>query len=275
MSVVVPRHELGSVERPLSRERAVDLVVSWQHPVTRATLPIGLLRQEVDGYSFRYLRRAREIQNFRGLLGFPDFKRLYRSTELFPLFAQRAMDEDRSDYPEYLLRLGLAEGATPWEQIVRSAGDSAADTVKVSPVPERIDGAWYCVSAVTGIKYLAAKPVAHQGGTFGPLGDDQLEVILGALKIGVRVRLAHEIGNTYSSAATLVTTDDGTPFGYLPDWLAHMVRDFISEDASAAIVDDIQCHDGKWVVRVLIRLDGRVGGSLETLLGPDWETYAE
>lgn len=261
--------------RPLSRESALDLVVSWQHPVTRATLPIGLLRQEVDGYSFRYLRRVRDIPQFRGLLGFPDFERLYRSADLFPLFAQRAMGEDRSDYHEYLLQLGLAEGATPWEQIVRSAGDSSADTVKVSPVPQLIDGSWYCVSAVTGIKYLAAKSVTHRGGTFGPLGEDGLEALLATLKIGDQVRLAHEIGNSYSSAATLVTMNDGTPFGYLPDWLARMVQEFISEDASAAIVDDIQCHDEKWVVRVLIRLDGRVGGSLETLLGPGWETYGE
>lgn len=276
MSIAAPGFERHPPRSAYVQDRNLDLVVTWQHPVTRATTPIGLLSQEVDGYLFRYLQRAVSVDGFRALISFPDLDRTYRSRELFPLFAQRAMEDPRRrDYRNYLAHLGLLEDASPWDQIVRSSGDSAGDTIKVSPMPVLIDGSWYCVSTVAGIKYMTSKSVDVDGQTRGPHTWEDLARRLSHLGIGEQVRLIHESSNLFSDAATLVATLDGEPFGYLPDWLAHMVLPYLEQDASVALIDQAIEVDERWYVRVLIRLDGRVGASLESLLGPGWETFRE
>lgn len=62
------------------------------------------------------------MKDFRPLLGFPDLRGSYSSDELFPLFAQRAMDPRRPDYQRYVERLGLEGEPGPWMQISRSQG---------------------------------------------------------------------------------------------------------------------------------------------------------
>lgn len=273
MSTVAPPGEISPTLE--SRDQTADLVVSWQHPVTRAASPVALLSKDHDGYVLRYLRSAANVDGFRSLLGFPDLEKTYRSPDLFPLFAQRAMEASRRDYSRYMAELGLAPEATPWEQIVRSGGDMAGDTLKVSPMPRLIKGFWYCVSPVTGIEYLTTKSVVMDGQTYGPYSLAQIDSIVGNLSVGAPVTLRHETANDYSDAATLAVSGDGSPFGYLPDWLARLLHDFVGQDSSMANVDQIKRHADKWYVRILIKLDRKVGPSLESLLGEGWETFAD
>jgi len=86
---------------------AEKAVAQWQHPVERSIEPVGFLTYDGHTYRFAYVRNALHVEDFRPLLGFADLHRSYSSTELFPLFAQRAMDPRRPDYHRYVERLGL------------------------------------------------------------------------------------------------------------------------------------------------------------------------
>ena len=111
------------------------LIVSWQHPDVRAMEPVGMLSFDGATYRFEYLERARTLGGFQPLLGFPEIGRLYDSDELFPLFAQRAMDPRRSDFERYVRDLALDAQSTPWEQIARSGGGREGDTVQLFAIP--------------------------------------------------------------------------------------------------------------------------------------------
>src|SRR6266566_5922475 len=88
---------LAVASRPNGRSTDVTrrLVVAWQHPVDRSIEPIGFLANDGAIYRFTYIRNALKVKDFRPLLGFADLRCSYSSENLFPLFAQRAMDPRR------------------------------------------------------------------------------------------------------------------------------------------------------------------------------------
>ena len=84
------------------------LFLAWQdHAATRAWYPIGRLDADLgkSRYQFGYTHGA-ELANKRAGLkpldAFPDFRGVYQSGELFPLFRNRILGEDRKDFQEYL-----------------------------------------------------------------------------------------------------------------------------------------------------------------------------
>jgi hypothetical protein len=129
--------EMPAVSTPQGRSGGVAqrLVVAWQHPVERLISPVGFLTYDGSVYRFMYIRNVLQINGFRPLLGFDDLHRSYSSAELFPLFAQRAMDPRRADYHRYIERLGLEGDPGPWEQITRSQGRRQGDTLQLLPEP--------------------------------------------------------------------------------------------------------------------------------------------
>lgn len=54
------------------------MLVVWQRPADRLLEPVALLSRSPSGYTFRYLRRARAVHEFRPLLGFDELDRVYR-----------------------------------------------------------------------------------------------------------------------------------------------------------------------------------------------------
>src|SRR5690349_4778164 len=125
--------EPGAAEAPRNASATRRLIVTWQHPTDLDIQPIGFLSLEEELYRFAYIESALHVRDFRPLLGFSDLRRRYESAELFPLFAQRAMDPRRPDYERYVRRLGLAADTTPWEQIARSGGRRQGDTLQLFP----------------------------------------------------------------------------------------------------------------------------------------------
>jgi hypothetical protein len=115
------------------------LAVAWQHPVTRAIEPVGILECDEAGYRFRYVRNALRVEGFRPLLGFPDLHRTYESTRLFPLFAQRVMDARRPDYRRMLGPLSfLAAQAV----IARVTPSSCAQSQSSLPTGQHAPSSW-------------------------------------------------------------------------------------------------------------------------------------
>jgi hypothetical protein len=111
------------------------LVVAWQDPVTGGVItPIGILERTDRGYTFSYLRRARDLPGFRPLLGLGELHH-YESAALFPLFRQRLMDSRRPDYGRYLTVLGLSDGVDALAELGRSGGRRADDSIFMVPEP--------------------------------------------------------------------------------------------------------------------------------------------
>ena len=85
------------------------LYVAWRHLETRKITPIGLLIQRGEGddvsYSFGYLEATAGLDGFNPLPGLAALDQRYDSATLFPVFANRLMPRDRSDFPD-LERVG-------------------------------------------------------------------------------------------------------------------------------------------------------------------------
>src|SRR5690349_10311154 len=137
----MPAHDvLASTHEPRGQQAETGrrLVVAWQHPDKRSIEPVGFLSYDGDRYRFGYIRNALTVEDFRPLFGFGKLDVSYEADDLFPLFAQRAMDPRRPDYQRYVRRLGLEGEPTPWEQNARSQGHREGDTIQLFPEPVTI-----------------------------------------------------------------------------------------------------------------------------------------
>jgi hypothetical protein len=232
------------------------LVVAWQHPDSRLISPVGFLEHgTADGYRFRYLRRARQLEGFQPFLSFPGWERAYVSPRLFPLFAQRIMSPRRPDFRQFLHQLDLDEDATPWEQLARSEGRSSGDTVQVFPIPTvRPDGGTTCRFLVHGIRHV-------NGGALPPLHPDE------------RLLLRDEPTNPKNSGAVRVCAPDGEPVGYVPDLLLEHLGAMRSAGPVELVVEHVNGSEAPSHLRLLARLDGQVPEGYRPMVGPGWETF--
>lgn len=212
-----------------------DLLVLWQHPETRAITVIGRLQYDGQTYSFGYTRGAAQIEGFRPLPGLRDLRSKYESDSLFPLFAQRVMDPSRPDYETYLSRLGLSPtDDTPWEQILRSSGRRAGDTLQFLAVPQFRGGEVEATFLAHGVRHIPNKSL-QLGSTHTRISGAQHEGALAAISPGDRLCLVAERNNPVSDSATLLTTEGGMPLGYVPQVLAPGVKELMGTSRSLIV----------------------------------------
>ena len=118
------------------------LFVAWQNPVTRRFYPVARLAQiEGDGcqdcFEFAYIRGTQQADGFQPFVSFPNLDQVYRGKVLFPMFANRLLSSNRSDFPEYIAQLGLPPATiSPITILSRSAGRRTTDTLELFPLPE-------------------------------------------------------------------------------------------------------------------------------------------
>jgi hypothetical protein len=109
------------------------LTVTWRHPTTQLTSAIGTLSFTGSLYRFGYLPAARDVVDFRPLLGFPNLDHRYESAYLFPIFQQRSMDPRRRDFDDFIASIGLSGTPSRWDQIAASGGQREGDTLGLVP----------------------------------------------------------------------------------------------------------------------------------------------
>lgn len=271
-TATLPR-ESGASERRGGQGSVSRLVVTWQHPISRDISPIGLLSFDGHEYTFSYLVSAPSVEGFRPLLGFPVFEQRYTAQELFPLFAQRAMDPRRPDFHRYVRDLGLGEDATPWEQIARSGGARGSDTLQLFPVPRYTGNGWTCFFLVHGMRYLLEKSVMVGEVAHAEYSAEELEKVLSGLRGGDQLRVEHETSNTFSAHSLLATTVDDDPVGWVPNWLAAEVLQLQSEGHLAFNVDHVNPSEAGWHMRLVIRMDADRSEDFQFFAGGTWETF--
>jgi len=121
-----------------------SLFPAWQDAgPSRAWFPIGRLDADLDRqhFTFGYTRgaeRAARDAGLRPLESFPDFRRIYESSRLFPLFRHRVLESNRPDFKEYVEQLDLdPQYADPIAILAVSGGTRQTDNVHVFPKIDR------------------------------------------------------------------------------------------------------------------------------------------
>ena len=204
-----------------------DLLVIWQHPLTRQLVPVGRFAYDGQNYSFVYTRAAAQVEDFRPLPGLGDLNGRFESTRLPAAFGLRVMDAERADYAEYMRSLGLDPlHATPWEQIVRSGGARAGDTLQFMQTPSVNEGHARACFLVNGVRYIPGR-VRLVGRRRVDVTVDRHERALRSLVPGDRLLLEPEDGNSEDPFATLVMSG-GTPLGYVPRALSVSTRELMA-----------------------------------------------
>ncbi len=189
------------------------LFVAWQDKLhTRQWYPIGRLDADTEhsDYRFRYVRGAYNAQakaGFGPLLAFPKFEQDYHSSELFPLFLNRLMKNDRSDFKEYIHQLDMTpeQAADPLEIFSVTGGVRETDNLEVFPkIDKNEDGGFKCRFFLHGYRHI------------NPSAQERLK----AVKLGDELRVAIESNNPVTTVAIqLQSGEDYYILGWAPRYL--------------------------------------------------------
>ncbi len=268
-SVLAVTHEPvgGSVEA------ARRLVVAWQHPEERSIQPVGFLSRDDNGFKFSYIRNALAVTDFRPLLGFEDLHRSYQSEDLFPLFAQRAMDPRRPDYERYVQNLGLEGDPSPWEQIARSQGRRDGDTIQLFPEPVVDNGEVRCLFLVHGIRH-AHKGTKILNGIEVEVTREQVESALDHLHRGDKLEIIPEPENEKNPQAVVVMGAPQVPVGWVPDLIVEDLRRLMERADVTVTAEHINRSDAPWHLRLLARLRAVPAHGFRFFTGEQWEPVA-
>jgi len=195
------------------------LFLAWQDYQSRSWFPVGRLTFDGEVYTFVYIKGVEEAQQkcgFEPLMSFPEWDRVYRSTELFAVFANRVMPHSRPDYQDFLSRFNLsAQNLDVMEFLGRTGGERQTDNFQIFPCPQPNNDRQYRLSFLAhGLRYLPKCSVEHI---------EQLEV-------GDPLWLAHEFHNSYDNKALTLNTVDHHILGYCPRYLVENVFDILMRD---------------------------------------------
>lgn len=184
------------------------LFLAWQDPNSRSWFTIG--RLNYDGYCYEFVytqgvKEAEEKGDFKPLLSFPEFQKIYISKQLFPLFYNRLMSRSRPDYLTFLEWLNISpQQEEPMTILARSGGERETDTLAVFGYSESKEHKGYYLHFFThGLRYLPACSIER----------------INCLKPGEKLWLAHELQNPHDSQALTFHTEDHYLVGYSPRYL--------------------------------------------------------
>jgi hypothetical protein len=199
------------------------LYVAWKDSVgNHAWFPVGRLDADVAAhvFRFRYVRGAlaAEAHGFAALDSFPNLQGEYASAEIFPFFANRLFNDQRSGFRQSLDRLDLetetTNGYDPIEVLARSEGQRATENFEVFPKVERTaDGKFAIKFFLHGWRHIpgAEDRIAH-------------------LRRGEPLGLGIEFTNPVTRPAIQLQTVDPSIIGWAPRYLIDDLARIITAD---------------------------------------------
>lgn len=200
----------------------MKLYVGWQDELSRRWYTIGVLSSDAGDYVFSYTKgalSAQEAGRFSPLPRMTDLNKVYRSSELFPIFSNRILPKSRPEYRDYLDWMGLEEESTDSLGILaRSGGGRVTDNLQVYPVPEKSpDGKYKSYFFAHGLRYMA-------------------EVVLQLipnLEVGQRLFPMLDCNNLAHSLAVALRADDPAFLvGYCPRHMAEGIGALAKQPSS-------------------------------------------
>lgn len=243
------------------------LFLAWQDKArSRHWFPVGRLDVERSkpNYRFGYVRgaeRARQESGFEPLLDFPDFRRCYEASALFPLFQNRVLTPGRWDFPEYLRQLDLPDQSDPIEILSVDGGYRATDSFEVFPkIEHREDGAFRCRFFLHGSRHVNPDALRR----------------LEQLQPGEELRVCVEINNPATVLAVQVQTPDYQMIGWTPRYLVNDLINAIARSPSKLQAEVVKVNPvpAPSKQRVLIEFRGHWPEGYEPMSGEDFRLLA-
>lgn len=242
------------------------LFLAWQDSeTTRRWFPIGRLDADVarSKYEFEYIRGAELAHDQAGLEpldAFPDFTEKYRSSELFPLFKNRVLTPERTDFADYLRQLDLQPNANPIEILAVTGGTRQTDSLEVFPkIHRNKDGGFQCKFLLHGWRHvnLAAQEK------------------LGTLQAGDSLVVAIELNNPESGLALQVQTSDYHVVGWTPRYLVTDLVKAIAESPGRVAAHLVQANSTSAPAkqRYLVCLQGHWPKNYEPMSGEEFQPF--
>lgn len=179
------------------------IFVGWQDPSTREWVPVARLRRELGQYLLNYTKGAGRAAGFAGFARMNDLGATYASDTLFPFFANRLVNPQRSDYRQYCAWLGLSPNAEhdPLEVLALTGGARETDSFEVIPAPQRQGERLRLNFFVRGLKYSLRSTIDH----------------VSKMQSGVQLFLMRDIQNPVDAEAlTLRSESPSALIGYVP-----------------------------------------------------------
>jgi hypothetical protein len=242
------------------------LYLAWQDSLrTRSWYPIGRLDADLSLPLFRfgYTGGAIDAHDRAGLQpldSFPHFREVYESNELFPLFRNRVLSSERSDFSDYLKSLDLKpENADPLEILAVSGGERQTDSLEVFPRIERTnDGSFRCRFFLHGWRHVSSA------------AQEQLL----ALPSGQALRVAVELNNPVTTLALqLLTPNNYHMIGWAPRYLVNDLLRAIAHSTAQICAKVVKINPAPTPAkqRVLIELAGHLPDSYEPMSTPEFQ----
>jgi len=199
------------------------LYLAWQDPQSRKRFPVGKLSFEGGIYRFVYTKGATLSKNFIPFGSLVDLHEVYKSPDLFPLFANRLISKKRPEYRDFLRWLDLREvEADPLVLLARTEGVRETDSLTVFPCPERNPENKYVVHFFShGLRYLP----------------DEARIRVNKLHSAERLYLMPDPQNSSDGCAIVLRTGDpATIVGYCPRYISRDFLEILENDPHAVEV---------------------------------------
>ena len=192
------------------------LYLIWKSASNRRQYIVGQLTKNGQ-YEFQYGEEIEEALKvgFTPLVSFEKLDTVYKSEDLFPVFASRLPDRKRKDIDKILEKYGL-EKYDSYQLLKKSGAKLPIDNLQF------IDPILNYESSFEKLFYLAG--VRHYLGCDGNLCKDSI-----AVTKGDEVFLTHEATNLYDENAICVVDKQQRLLGYVPRYYAQAFVKFIRE----------------------------------------------
>ena len=228
--------------------------------------PVG--RLDFDGTDFRfvYTRGAETLEGFRPFPGMDNLETIYRSNELFPVFANRMMPKSRPDYEAYLRWSGFdpASPPAPIQILGVTEGIRVTDPIELFPCPVPDENLCYTNKFfLHGLRWIPGE------------ARDQIA----ALKKGEPLFLMPDVSNEADPTAVAIRTggEERYLIGYFPRYLAHDVSKLLgscSPDFMEVSVERVNL-DAPLQQRLLCQLHACWPEGFQPCSGPEFEPISE
>lgn len=188
------------------------LFLAWQNPKTRHWYPVARLTHDGSWYTFVYTKGAQACPDFYPFGRMTELGAVYRSEDLFPLFANRLLPKTRPEYRDYLRWLNLEDKENDSiATLSRSGGLRGTDSLEVFPQPVLSNtGKYELVFLSHGLRHLPEYAIER----------------CSQLERGERLYLMFDTQNDNDNSALVLRTESPiTIVGFCPRYLT---KDFAS-----------------------------------------------
>lgn len=225
------------------------LFVAWRsgEPSHSTWGPVGILERTLNGgYRFTYTKGARNLEGFHPFPGMSRLDAVYESEDLFPMFANRLLNQSRPEYRPSLAWSGFDPDnpPDPIQLLGVTEGRRQTDSLEVFLCPEPdSEGCFVAKFFLHGLRHASPEAIVR----------------VELLQRGEELQIVPEAKNQHDRYAVAVWTNgvEEHRIGYVPRYLARDIRslhEWCDPDFAKLRVERVN-HGAPLQQRVLCRMN--------------------